>query len=100
MSANTLKLLEFDDLLSLILGYISSPLGKAKLPAMLPCADLETITTRQQLAAEGAEYLRSSAGLPESGKTAARAETERPGRMLPLNFAGLIDPEPLVRKAA
>src|SRR4051812_11539155 len=92
MTSDTLRLLEFDQLLRLLASYISSPLGRAKLAVVAPETDIEKITARQQLAAEAREYLRASAG--SGGKPVDG------GRTLPLNFSGFDDPEHALQKAA
>src|ERR1017187_10650759 len=97
MAANTFKLLEFGELLSLLGCYIGSPLGKAKLPSLVPCADLEAITTREQLAAEAREYLRSSMGSP--GAMGGGGQ-ETGSRTLALHFSGFTDPVPILQKVS
>jgi len=111
MSADPLRLLEFDKLLALLGGYVSSPLGKAKLAEVGPTADLKTITARHQRAAEARGYLRASTGGaskraqtsgPGAKQTAAGVEVEagRPAATLALNFSAFTDPARLLEKLA
>ncbi len=96
MAADTLKLLEFDQLLSLLGSYIASPLGKAKLAGVSPCTDLDAITAREERSAEAREYLRSSLGKEATGNR----ETGTGGRTLPLTFSDFTEPTLLIQKAA
>jgi DNA mismatch repair protein MutS2 len=97
MAADTLKLLQFDELLSLLGEYISSPLGKAMLSRVAPTADPEIITTRQQHSAEAREYLRSSVAGQGTGN---REQGSAAARTLPLRFSEFTDPAHLVEKSA
>ncbi|MBI4463440.1 MAG: endonuclease MutS2, partial [Acidobacteria bacterium] len=97
MATDTLDLLEFTELLSLVGNYVGSPLGKAKLASVAPCTDVDTITARQRLAAEAGEYLRSSMGSPApTGKGGEGTSS----RTLPLNFSAFTDPEPSLQKVS
>ena len=112
MASDTLKLLEFDNLLALVGNYIASPLGKAKLPSYLPCQDLEIITARQRLAANARDYLRSNisprGGIAEVGSSEPGARNaagpsrsgEPVSRTMSVRFSGLSDPEPILQKVA
>ena len=100
MAADTLKLLEFEELLSLVGSYVSSPLGKAKLASIAPSTDVNTIVTRQRLAAEASEYLRSSSGYAGTERGTTNREHTTGGRTLPLKFSGFTDPEPILQKLA
>ncbi|MEE8176795.1 MAG: endonuclease MutS2, partial [Acidobacteriota bacterium] len=116
MSADTFKLLEFDELLSLLESYVRCPLGKAKLRSLILLQELDMITARQQLAAQAREYLESNIGPNRESREAksgtARQEQQlgmnksgslprdKPSPTLPLNFSGLSDPAPALSKAA
>ncbi len=116
MSADTFKLLEFDELLSLLESYVRCPLGKAKLRSLVLLQELDVITARQQLAEQAREYLRSNIGLnreSQEAKSKSVWQQQRPGTSraillprdepsptLPLNFSGLTDPDPALSKAA
>ncbi|MBI2816653.1 MAG: Smr/MutS family protein [Acidobacteria bacterium] len=101
MAADVLKLLEFEGLLALIGGYISSPLGKTKLAAVAPTTDSGLITARQQRAAEARAYLRASAGSKwEQPRSAAAPGAGKPQSTAPLNFAALADPSRILQKLA
>src|SRR5690242_11017423 len=101
MATDTLKLLEFPELLSLLGSYISSPLGRARLDSVLPCTHPDTITARQQLASEASEYIRQrgKAADEELDRSPASA-TSAPAPTLPLSFSGFSDPGPALDKAA
>src|SRR5438876_9159842 len=96
MAADTLKLLEFDQLLSLLGRYIASPLGKAKLAGVSTGMDLDSITAREERSSEAREYLRSSQGKEAAGNR----EAGTAGRTLPLTFSDFTDPIALIQKAA
>jgi DNA mismatch repair protein MutS2 len=72
------RVLEFDALRDLLLAYAVSPLGKARVAALLPSADRDWIAEQQQLTAEIREYRRVG------------------GRF---EFSGLLDVSKLVEKA-
>jgi DNA mismatch repair protein MutS2 len=72
------RALEFDSLREILRGHAYSPLGQAKIAALVPSADAAWIERQQQLAAEIREYLRVG------------------GRF---EFSGLLDPTSLVEKA-
>ena len=114
MSADTFKLLEFDELLSLLENYVRCPLGKGKLRSLAFLQDLEAVTARQQLAEQAREYLHSHAGPNRESRGASggsvqqerrpgisRAPSlpERPAPAPPLDFSGLTDPGPVLSKA-
>ena len=81
MLPDTLQQLEFDKMLALLRSYARSPLGEAKLLALVPAADEAEPAARLRLAAEAKEYLRASRG------------TEGvPAGVLPLDFSGFTDP--------
>jgi DNA mismatch repair protein MutS2 len=70
--------LEFDSLRELLLSYAVSPLGKARVAALLPSEDAGWITQQQQLTAEIREYRRVGgrfefSGLLEITKLAEKA---------------------------
>ncbi|MBI1955639.1 MAG: endonuclease MutS2 [Acidobacteria bacterium] len=90
MATDILKLLEFHDLLRLLGSYVGSPLGEARLLALVPPQEEAAVAARLQLAAEAREYLRSTFG-PE--KTSAAPRT------LPLDFSSFSDPSPILAKA-
>src|SRR5262245_26826336 len=51
------RLLEFDAFRALLAGYLSSPLGKARVSALAPTSDRNWINLQQQLAEEARQYL-------------------------------------------
>src|SRR3990172_5397903 len=90
MATDILQLLEFHDLLRLVGSYVGSPLGVARLLALVPPQEEAAVAARLQLAAEAREYLRSTVG---SEKTSAASRT------LPLDFSSFSDPSPILAKA-
>ena len=76
MLPDTLQQLEFDKLLALLRGYAGSPLGEAKLLALVPAGEEAIATARLRLAAEAKEYLRASRG----AAAATRSEAARASR--------------------
>ena len=115
MATDILKLLEFHDLLRLVGSYVGSPLGEARLLALVPPQEEAAVAARLQLAAEAREYLRSTFG-PEKNSAAKRSEgrAQKPGqeadnarravaaqfaRTLPLDFSSFSDPSPILDKA-
>jgi DNA mismatch repair protein MutS2 len=58
MTNTSARVLEFDSLRDLLLGYASSELGRARLAALAPSSNLEWIRNQQQLAAEVREFRR------------------------------------------
>lgn len=90
MVPDILKQLEFDELLALLESYVGSPLGLAKLRAVVPLQDEEAIVIRLRRAAEAREYLRSQAEVGSG--TAANT--------VPLQFSGLTDPTATLSKLA
>jgi DNA mismatch repair protein MutS2 len=67
------RLLEFESLRELLLGYSSSPLGRGRIAELIPSLDRSWIETQQQLTTEIREYRRVGArfefeGLPEVKK--------------------------------
>src|SRR5437660_5771033 len=71
-------LLEFDPLRHLLRGYAASPLGQARVQALVPSADATWIASQQQLTAEIREFLRAGSNF---------------------DFSGLFDPQTLLEKA-
>src|SRR5438876_914826 len=71
-------LLEFDPLRHLLRGYAASPLGQARVQALVPSADATWIASQQQLTAEVREFLRAGSNF---------------------DFSGLFDPQALLEKA-
>src|SRR5438128_1895373 len=71
-------LLEFDPLRHLLRGYAASPLGQARVQALVPSADATWIASQQQLTAEIREFLRAGSNF---------------------DFSGLFDPQALLEKA-
>jgi DNA mismatch repair protein MutS2 len=81
-------LLEFEQFRELLLGYASSPLGKARIAALAPCTDRAWIEGQQELASEIREFRRTGgrfefaglldvAGLAQKSKISGAAlETE------------------------
>ncbi|MGH9786698.1 MAG: MutS-related protein, partial [Terriglobia bacterium] len=91
MLPDTLQQLEFDKLLDWLRAYAGSPLGEAKLRALVPATDAEVPAARLRLAAEAKEYLRLSRG--------ADGGREDPTAGLPpLQFSGFTDPAEVLAK--
>ena len=61
------KLLEFEPFRELLLGYASSPLGKARIAQLEPCRDRGWIVEQQELTSEIAEFRRAGGRLEFSG---------------------------------
>ena len=61
------KLLEFEQFRELLLGYASSPLGKARIAQLEPCRDRAWIVEQQELTSEIAEFRRAGGRLEFSG---------------------------------
>ncbi|MCI0353658.1 MAG: Smr/MutS family protein [Acidobacteria bacterium] len=77
LSHTSASVLEFDSLRGLLQGYAASPLGRARIAALVPSGDPSWIERQHRLVAEVREFLRVGARF---------------------DFAGLADPEPhLVR---
>ena len=72
------RVLEFDQLLQLLAGYTSSPLGQARAMALTPSRDRQWVERQQQLTAELRGYLRTGSRF---------------------DFHGLTDPTEIVNKA-
>src|SRR5207245_7902350 len=72
------RVLEFDSLLDLLRGYAASDMGRARLAAMTPSADLAWIQNQHQLTAEIREFRRVGGNF---------------------NFAGLVETSELLEKA-
>ena len=89
MVPDILEQLEFGELLALLEGYVASPLGRAKLRAVVPLQDEEAIAARLRRAEEAREYLRSQS---EVGKGATAT--------VPLQFSGLADSAETLAKLA
>jgi DNA mismatch repair protein MutS2 len=64
---NSARVLEFDALLELLLGYASSPLGQAKIQSLLPSVDSGWITEQHALAGEVREFRRAGGRFEFSG---------------------------------
>ena len=60
-------LLEFEQFRELLLGYASSPLGKARIAGLAPCTDGDWIEEQQQLAVEIREFRRAGGRFEFSG---------------------------------
>ncbi|MGH9499292.1 MAG: endonuclease MutS2 [Terriglobales bacterium] len=61
------RVLEFDSLLDLLRGYVSSPLGQQALAALAPTKDPDWIQNQQQLTSEVREFRRVGGGFDFSG---------------------------------
>jgi DNA mismatch repair protein MutS2 len=61
------RVLEFDALLELLRGYVSSPLGARAVAALAPSSDRDWIRNEQQLTAEVREFRRVGGGFDFSG---------------------------------
>ena len=60
-------LLEFEQFRELLLGYASSPLGKARIARLGPCTDREWIEKQQELSSEILEFRRAGGRFELSG---------------------------------
>ena len=85
------RVLEFDSLLELLRGYVSSPLGQKAIAALAPSSDRDWIRNQQQLTSEIREFRRVGGGFDFSGLIEITATLERQGssdqRLKPLKFA-------------
>ena len=72
------RALEFDSMREILCAYAYSPLGQAKIAALVPSGDAAWIDRQQQLAGEIGEFLRAGGNF---------------------EFSGLLDPTPLVEKS-
>ncbi|SPE27914.1 Endonuclease MutS2 [Candidatus Sulfotelmatobacter sp. SbA7] len=61
------RVLEFDSLLELLRGYVSSPLGQKAIAALSPSSDRDWIQNQQQLTTEVREFRRVGGGFDFSG---------------------------------
>lgn len=61
------RVLEFDSLLDLLRGYVSSPLGQKAIAALAPSSDRNWIQNQQQLTTEVREFRRVGGGFDFSG---------------------------------
>ena len=61
------RVLEFDSLLDLLRGYVSSPLGQKAIVALVPSSDRDWIQNQQQLTTEIREFRRVGGGFDFSG---------------------------------
>jgi DNA mismatch repair protein MutS2 len=61
------RVLEFDSLLELLRGYVSSPLGQRAIAALAPSGDRGWIQNQQQLTTEVREFRRIGGGFDFSG---------------------------------
>ncbi|MFZ0803794.1 MAG: endonuclease MutS2, partial [Terriglobales bacterium] len=61
------RVLEFDSLLELLRGYVSSPLGQKAIKALAPSSDRDWIQNQQQLTSEVREFRRVGGGFDFSG---------------------------------
>ena len=93
MSSDTLKLLEFGELLNLVGNYVHSPLGKSKLWELSPSPE-DTVRARLRLVAEAREYLRGHNGSPSLSPGVLAGPT------LPLSFTGFTDPSSILSRLA
>ncbi|MGH9532574.1 MAG: endonuclease MutS2 [Terriglobales bacterium] len=78
LSHTSASVLEFDSLRDLLQGYVASPLGRARIAALVPGADPPWIERQHRLVAEVREFLRAGSRF---------------------DFAGLADPEPHLARA-
>ena len=63
------RVLEFDSLLELLRGYVSSPLGQNAITALAPSGDRDWIQNQHQLTSELREFRRVGGGFEFSGLT-------------------------------
>src|ERR1043166_3646319 len=92
MAADTLKLLEFSELLDLICRYLGGPLGHSALHSLVPGENRSAAERRLALAAEAIAYLRSQHGdesTPPQSPSAPLAS---------VSFSGFGDPSSLLAK--
>jgi DNA mismatch repair protein MutS2 len=61
------RVLEFDSLLEMLRGYVSSPLGRKAIAALAPSGDRDWIQHQQQLTTEVREFRRVGGGFDFSG---------------------------------
>jgi DNA mismatch repair protein MutS2 len=61
------RVLEFDALLEMLRGYVSSPLGQSVIAALAPSSDRDWIQNQQQLTTEVREFRRVGGGFDFSG---------------------------------
>src|SRR5438128_1926339 len=78
MQHTSARVLEFESLRDLLLGYASSDLGRAEISAVAPSLDLSWIQNQQQLTAEVRDFRRVGgrfefAGLSDISKLLAKS---------------------------
>jgi DNA mismatch repair protein MutS2 len=71
------RVLEFDSLLELLRGYVSSPLGQKAIAALAPSSDRDWIQNQQQLTTEVREFRRVGGGFDFSGLIEIRVLLEK-----------------------
>jgi DNA mismatch repair protein MutS2 len=69
LSHTSARVLEFDSLLELLRGYVSSPLGQKAIAGLAPSRDRDWIQNQQQLTSEVREFRRVGGGFDFSGLT-------------------------------
>ncbi len=69
MQEHTLKVLEFEQLKNIIVGFSKSSLGKRKINSMVPCSDMETIVRFQNRTREFIRLLSEETSVPGEGAT-------------------------------
>ncbi|MGH9650338.1 MAG: endonuclease MutS2, partial [Terriglobales bacterium] len=78
LSHTSASVLEFDSLRDVLQGYAASPLGRARIAALVPSGDQPWIERQHRLVTEVREFLRTGSRF---------------------DFAGLADPEPHLARA-
>ncbi len=73
------SVLEFDSLRDLLQGYAASPLGRARIAAVVPSGDLPWIERQHRLTAEAREFLRAGARFDFAGLDDPAPHLERGG---------------------
>jgi DNA mismatch repair protein MutS2 len=71
------RVLEFDSLLELLRGYVSSPLGQKAIAALAPSSDRDWIQSQQQLTTEVREFRRVGGSFDFSGLIEIRVLLEK-----------------------
>jgi DNA mismatch repair protein MutS2 len=71
------RVLEFDSLLELLRGYVSSPLGQKAIAALAPSSDRDWIQNQQQLTTEVREFRRVGGSFDFSGLIEIRVLLEK-----------------------
>ncbi len=90
MNLRTLKKLEFDKIIGLLLGCCASSLGKELAEKLEPSLDIEEVALRQRETTEGREMLRLHPDIPLGGISDVRVALKR------VAVGGTLEPEDLL----